>query len=75
MTVDAWLRAAIADAEERGLPELKPLLEGLALATGALRAANLTRRCWRRSISIAPRPRLTPSDAGSAIHPPDGPSR
>ena len=32
----------IADAEKRGLPELKPLLDDLALATGELRAANLT---------------------------------
>lgn len=39
MTVDRWLTAAIADAERRGLPELKPLLEGLAVATTALRAA------------------------------------
>jgi hypothetical protein len=39
MTVDAWLAAAIADAERRGLPELKGLLEGLAQATRALRAA------------------------------------
>lgn len=40
MSVDEWLKAAIADAERRGLPELKPLLEGLAQATRALRAAN-----------------------------------
>ena len=40
MTVDAWLKAAIADAEARGLPELKPLLEGLAQSTRALRAAD-----------------------------------
>ena len=38
--VDAWLAAAIAAAEKRGLPELKPLLEGLARATRALRAAD-----------------------------------
>jgi hypothetical protein len=30
MTIDAWLKAAIADAERRGLPELKPVLETLA---------------------------------------------
>jgi hypothetical protein len=42
MTVDAWLRAAIADAERRGIPELKPILEALARATAALRAAGLT---------------------------------
>lgn len=40
MTLDSWLKAAIADAEKRGLPELKPLLEGLAQSTRALRAAD-----------------------------------
>ena len=40
MTVDEWLKLAIADAERRGLAELKPLLEGLAQATRALRAAE-----------------------------------
>lgn len=40
MTVDAWLQAAIADAERRGLPELRPILEALARATRALRAAD-----------------------------------
>ena len=38
--VDSWLQAAVADAERRGLPHLKPLLEGLAQATRALRAAD-----------------------------------
>lgn len=40
MNIDAWLKAAIEDAERRGLPELKPLLEGLAQATRALRHAG-----------------------------------
>jgi hypothetical protein len=40
MTIERWLKAAIADAEQRGLPELKPLLEALAQATRALRAAG-----------------------------------
>ncbi len=40
MNIEAWLKAAIADAEKRGLPELKPLLEGLAHATKVLRTAN-----------------------------------
>ena len=40
MTIDAWLRAAIDDAERRGLPELKPLLEALAKSTRALRTAD-----------------------------------
>ncbi|MBI4485682.1 MAG: hypothetical protein HY655_06685 [Acidobacteria bacterium] len=40
MTIDAWLRAAIGDAERRGLPDLKPLLEALARATRVLRGAD-----------------------------------
>ena len=40
MTIESWLQAAIADAERRGLPELKPILEGLARTTAALRAAD-----------------------------------
>ena len=40
MTIESWLKAAIADAEKRGLPELKPILEGLARSTTALRAAD-----------------------------------
>jgi hypothetical protein len=38
--IDAWLAAAVADAERRGLPELDPLLESLARATMALRQAD-----------------------------------
>jgi hypothetical protein len=40
MTIDAWLQAAVADAERRGLPELKPILEALGRATRALRDAD-----------------------------------
>jgi hypothetical protein len=40
MTIDVWLENAIGDAGQRGLPELKPLLESLAQATRALRAAD-----------------------------------
>ena len=40
MTVDTWLALAVADAERRGLPELRPLLEGLARATRSLREAR-----------------------------------
>ena len=40
-TIDAWVAAATADAERRGLPELRPLIEALAQATRALRAADL----------------------------------
>jgi hypothetical protein len=41
VTIEAWMSAAIADAERRGLPELRPLIEALAQATRALRAADL----------------------------------
>lgn len=51
MTVEAWLRAACADADERGLPELKPLLETLARSTAALRAADEQRRLRERPAS------------------------
>jgi aspartyl-tRNA(Asn)/glutamyl-tRNA(Gln) amidotransferase subunit A len=44
MTIEAWLKAAVADAEERGLPELKPLLEGLAASTSLLRRADFNQR-------------------------------
>ena len=40
MTVTDWLHAAVLDAERRGLPELRPLLEGLAKATELLRATD-----------------------------------
>jgi hypothetical protein len=38
--IEAWLRAAVADAERRGLPQLRPLLEGVAQSTRQLRAAE-----------------------------------
>jgi hypothetical protein len=40
VTVKVWLDNAIQDAERRGLPALKPLLETLARATSALRVAD-----------------------------------
>jgi hypothetical protein len=40
MNVDSWLQAALADAERRALPDLKPLLEALARATKLLRGAD-----------------------------------
>jgi hypothetical protein len=39
-SIARWLAAAEADAERRGLPELKPLLQSLAASTTALRAAD-----------------------------------
>jgi hypothetical protein len=40
MTIKTWLDMATQDADRRGLPELKPLLEALARATSALRTAD-----------------------------------
>jgi hypothetical protein len=40
MTLDDWLVDAKTDADRRDLPELKPLLDTLADATRALRAAS-----------------------------------
>ena len=40
MNIAEWLAAAKADAEARGLPELLPMLDGLAQATERLRAAD-----------------------------------
>ncbi len=41
MTVRDWLTNARADADARGLPDLKPLLETLARSTQALRDADV----------------------------------
>jgi len=40
MTIDDWLRAALADAARRNLDELRPLLETLAAAARVLRQAD-----------------------------------
>jgi hypothetical protein len=40
MDVSAWLAGALADAESRGLPQLKPLLETLARSMQTLRDAD-----------------------------------
>jgi hypothetical protein len=40
VTIKTWLDNAIQDAERRGLPGLRPMLEALARATSALRTAD-----------------------------------
>lgn len=40
MRIEDWLRAACADADRRGLADLKPLLEALARSTTSLRRAE-----------------------------------
>ena len=52
-SVRQWLEAAVEDAERRGLPELKTLLEALARSTAALREAD-----WNDSVA----PRAFPID-------------
>ncbi len=44
MSIEAWIAAASADAERRGLPELKALFETIGRATGALRACGFVGR-------------------------------
>jgi len=44
MNIDTWIQTAMADAERRGLPELRPILEALARATKALRVADFNDR-------------------------------
>ena len=46
MTIDEWLENALKDADRRELPALRPLLEGLAKSTMALRAAD-----WNLDVS------------------------
>ena len=40
MTIDTWLDSAVKDAEQRGVPALRPLLEALARSLAAMRAAD-----------------------------------
>jgi aspartyl-tRNA(Asn)/glutamyl-tRNA(Gln) amidotransferase subunit A len=42
VNIDIWLQNALADADRRGLSEIKPLLESLAQSTRALRAADFS---------------------------------
>jgi hypothetical protein len=56
MTIDAWLDAAINDADTRGLKELKPLLEALAQATRALRAADFSPAVIAPDANLRPGP-------------------
>jgi len=40
VTIALWLEHALQDADRRGLPALRPLLEALARATSRLRNAD-----------------------------------
>jgi hypothetical protein len=50
MTIDTWLQTALADADRRGLPELKPLLESLAQAMKVLREADFNEDAGRTHV-------------------------
>jgi hypothetical protein len=63
---DAWLQAASQDADRRGLPQLKPLLEGLARSTAALREADRA----VREAGLVPGT-VDPDDARAALSRPD----
>ena len=49
MDLQEWLRSACADADRRGLPELKPLLEALVRSTLSLRRADDELRAEKRA--------------------------
>jgi hypothetical protein len=66
MTIEDWLACACADADRRGLADLKPLLESLAESTKALRGAG-----W----DAAGRPPVDPGPADTPAPPPDGAPR
>ncbi len=59
MPVDDWLAAARADADRRGMAELKPLLDMLAEATRVLRSAT-----WNRDAAGAAPPAETADAPG-----------
>ncbi len=77
MTIDAWLKASIADAEDRGVPALKPMLEGLAHSTALLRGADFNMSAQARRPSLGadhpvPAPRPAPA---AVVHQAAAPSR
>lgn len=62
MTIAEWLAHAKADAGQRGLPELLPLLDGLAQATERLRAAD-----WNDDPSTSPASASTAADSAQGL--------
>jgi hypothetical protein len=57
LTVQSWLETALADAEARGLIDLKPLLRSLADATTLLRRADWNKDAERGEAQNAAAPR------------------
>jgi hypothetical protein len=56
MQIDDWVKGACADAERRGLAEMRPLLESLARSTVALREADRAIRTASDAIGAAETP-------------------
>jgi hypothetical protein len=76
MQVAAWLAHAIADAEARGLPGLKPLLETLARSTQTLRDADGEFRHPAAEHALAAQTlRSAPADAAPRSTPDDRPRK
>jgi hypothetical protein len=44
MKIEEWLQWALADADRRNLPDLKPLLEAFARSLRSLRQADFNER-------------------------------
>jgi len=61
MKVESWLETALADAEARGLLDLRPLLRSLADATALLRRADWNEDAERAGAQNA----ADPPSAGS----------
>jgi hypothetical protein len=60
MTPEDWLQSARADAERRGLPDLRAMLDGLARSAAVLRDAD-----WNDDASGGPEPAPdAPASAG-----------
>jgi hypothetical protein len=64
MTTEDWLAWAVADAERRALPGLKPLLEALAASQRALRAAD-----WNEDARTGPGPSAVAAPDASEARP------
>jgi hypothetical protein len=55
MQIDEWVEGAKSDAAKRRMPDLAPLLDGLAKSTAALRKADEAQRL-RAEPGRAPEP-------------------
>jgi hypothetical protein len=66
VTIEDWLEAALADADRKRLPDLKPLLRGLAESTRRLRSADWNDDASGRRPGAVPRRTPDKLEAGSS---------